>query len=350
MNDQSKTILILTPGFARNEADTACLPFQQVFLRAFRQQFPSQKIIILSFQYPYEESSYQWHGINVISMGGKNKGGLRRLLLWQKINRRLKRIAVENNISSVLSFWCGECALIAQRFAGANKVPWFCWIPGQDAKKENRYVKRIHPPSDALVAVSDFIAAEFERNHGVRPAHIIPPGIEDPQQGPLPEKDIDVLATGSLIPLKQFSVFVEMIFEIKKKLPGIKAVLAGDGPEKEKLEQLIRLKSLEQNITLTGEIPHQQVLALMERSRLFLHPSSYEGFGIVCIEALYAGNHVVSFIRPMNAAIPNWHIVADKQAMLEKAISVLQSGKPPERILFRKSGDTVNQFASLFNI
>jgi glycosyltransferase involved in cell wall biosynthesis len=351
MNNGSKTILILTPGFAKNEEDTACLPFQQVFLRTFRQLFPLQKVIILSFQYPYEECSYQWHGMNVISMGGKNRGGFYRQLLWEKIRRKLKRIYTENNITAVMSFWCGECSLVAQQFANKYKLPWFCWIAGQDAKKDNSYVKRIQPSPGSLVAVSDFIADEFERNHGIRPAHIIPPGIEDPEPGKLlPEMDIDIVGAGSLIPLKQYNVLIEIINELRKKLPGIKAVIAGNGPEKEKLQRVIIEKGLVENITLAGELPHQEVLALMERSRLFLHTSCYEGFGIVCIEALYAGCQVISFTRPMKAPITNWHIVPDKQGMVEKTISLLQTSTAPERIIFNEARNTAIQYGSLFNL
>jgi len=39
-----------------------------------------------------------------------------------------------------------------------------------------------------------------------------------------------------LIPLKQYAIFIEVIAEIKKNYShGSKAVLIGDGPEKEKL-------------------------------------------------------------------------------------------------------------------
>jgi hypothetical protein len=47
----------------------------------------------------------------------------------------------------------------------------------------------------------------------------------------------------------------------------------------------------------------------MQRSKILFHPSAYEGFGAVCLEALYAGAKVVSFVKPMNDDIPNWHIV-----------------------------------------
>lgn len=351
MKDNTRTILILTPGFPKDEGDTTCLPFLQVLLRSFKQEYPAQKIIVLSFQYPYMKSEYNWSGINVISMGGGNKGGFSRLFLWSMIRKRLKRLAVENKITGVVSLWCGEAALIAKKFAIGQNIPWFCWIPGQDAKKENHYVKQIKPSAGSLVALSDFIADEFERNHGIRPAHYLIPGIENPQPDkPLQEKDIDIIGAGSLIPLKQYDLFIAIIAEIKKTFGNIKAVIAGDGPEKNKLQEMIREKGLGDNITLAGELPHQEALSLMERSRLFLHTSNYEGFGVVCIEALYAGCQVISFTRPMKAAIPNWHIVIDKAEMINKSINILQSDNNPQRIIFNDSKNMAKQFADLLEL
>lgn len=351
MSDGPGTILILTPGFPKDEADTTCLPLQQTLLRALKKEYPSQKIIVLSFQYPYQRVDYTWHGMEVISMGGSNKGGFRRLLLWNNVRKRLKSLAAENNITRIISFWCGETALIAKKFADNHRIPWYCWVLGQDAKKENHYVRRINPSSDALVALSDFIVDEFERNHGIRPVHCLLPGIEDPEpNSPVPKKDIDIVGAGSLIPLKQYVLFIEVIAVLKNSFGNIKTVIAGDGPERKKLQEMIAEKGLEDNITLAGEIPHQQVLALMERSRLFLHTSRYEGFGVVCIEALYAGCKVVSFTRPMKASIPNWHIVTDKDEMINQAVSILQTGNNGERIIFNDAKTMARQLAAILKI
>lgn len=52
--------------------------------------------------------------------------------------------------------------------------------------------------------------------------------------------------------------------------------------------------SLSNNIEMTGLLQHHDSVQMMQRAKLLLHPSSYEGFGIVCIEALYARAHVIS--------------------------------------------------------
>src|SRR5260221_640751 len=81
---------------------------------------------------------------------------------------------------------------------------------------------------------------EFERNHGIKPGRVVLPGVE-PQlfSETGAKRDIDILAVGSLLPLKQYDVFIRIVAEIKKSLPGIKAVLVGNGPEKGALEELV---------------------------------------------------------------------------------------------------------------
>jgi glycosyltransferase involved in cell wall biosynthesis len=353
---RDETLVILTPGFPKDEADCTCLPMQQSFARTLKELYPRLNIIILSFQYPYHKEKYKWFGISVIPFNGRNKGGLSKLLLRKKINAELKEITKENKITGILSFWYNECALVGKRFANKNGIKHYCWILGQDARESNKYIKYIRPEAGELIALSDFIQDEFEKNHGIRPQHVIPPGPDsyrdDPKQLSVltKERDIDVLAAGSLIPLKQYDIFIEIVAEIKKQLPGIKAMLVGDGPEKDKLRNLIAKLELQGNIALTGELSHPEVLQLMQRTKLFLHPSSYEGFGVVCLEALYGGASVISFVKPMQKSIKNWHIVRTKEEMKEKALEILRNSDTgyPSVSPFLMS-DCVEAIGGLFN-
>ena len=319
-----KTFVILTPGFPESEADTTCLPMQQQFIRMLKELHPEIEIVVLSFQYPYHRKVYKWFEIKVIPFGGRNKGGLARLLLRNKINSTLKKLYKERKILGLLSFWYNECAFIGKKFADKNGMKHYCWILGQDARIGNRYPKHLPPRPGELVALSDFIQNEFEKNHRIRPQFVIPPGVEERLFDDLPrEKDIDLLGVGSLIPLKQYAIFLEIVAEIKKQIPEIKALLVGKGPEKERLQSMINKLRLENNVTMTGELPYNEVLKVMQRAKVFLHPSSYEGFGCVCLEALYAGAHVISFCKPINRDVTHWHIVNDKEAAILKALKIL---------------------------
>ncbi len=326
MNKDEKTLVILTPGFAKDEADSVCLPMQQQLIRALKEISPQLNIIVLSFQYPYHTKKYTWFNTAVIPFNGRNKGGLSRLLLRKKINATLRNIHNETPITGLLSFWYGECAIVGHRFADTHGLKHFCWILGQDAKKENKYPHRTSLRPDELIALSDFLQTEFERNHSIKPAHLIPPGIDTKQfNTSKKEKDIDILGVGSLIPLKQYDLFIEIVTDIKKQLPAIKVVIAGNGPEIGKLKHFIKKSGLEKTITITGELPYTEVLQWMQRSKLLLHPSAYEGFSGVCLEALYAGAHVISFCKAMNCEIEQWHIVSSKEEMAQTTLNILEN-------------------------
>jgi glycosyltransferase involved in cell wall biosynthesis len=348
--NKGETLVILTPGFPGNEADTVCLPLQQSLIRSLKEMHPSLNIIILSFQYPYHTNPYTWYDIPVIPFGGRNKGGLSRILLRKKINATLREMNSSGKITGLLSFWYNECALVGKRFADKNGIKHFCWILGQDAKKENKYPERIRPNPDELLALSDFIQDEFERNHGVRPGRVIPPGIDTTEfSASSKDRDIDLLAVGSLIPLKRYDIFIEIVAELKKQLPDLKVMLVGDGPEKEKLQELIAEFGLQSAIILTGELPHPEVLQMMQRAKIFLHPSSYEGFGVVCLEALYGGASVISFVKPMCKEIKNWYIVKSKEEMKEKAFKILQEPKADHSAVVPfVMSDCVKTIAGLF--
>ena len=267
MKQDNDTLVILTPGFPASGADSTCLPMQQSFVRSLKEHLPLLNIVVLSFQYPYHKKTYQWNSITVIPFNGQNKGGFARLLLRRKINAALQTINSNNTITGILSFWYGECAVLGKRSADQNNIKHYCWLLGQDARKENKYPGRIVPNQDELIALSDFLRDEFQKNHGIRPAHVVTPGIDAAAfSSSITEKDIDIIAAGSLIPLKRYEIFVEVIAAIKKEQPDIKAVLIGDGPEKEKLQGLITTNGLGLNIILAGELPHQEVLQWMQRA------------------------------------------------------------------------------------
>jgi glycosyltransferase involved in cell wall biosynthesis len=350
MSNEKQTLIILTPGFAASEEDSTCLPMHQYFVRTIKKIYPQLNIVVLSFQYPYRKNSYRCFNATVLPFNGRNRGGLPGFLLRRKVSATLKKIHNTNKIVGVLSFWYGECALVGKRFAEKNNLKHYCWILGQDARKINKYPGRVLPNANELIALSDFLQAEFEKNHAVKPFAVIPPGVETQDKDAF-EKSIDLLGAGSLIQLKQFSVFLEVVAEIKKTLPAVKAVLIGEGPEKEQLQDRITKLGIEKNILLAGELAHPEVLRLMQRTKVLLHPSIYEGFSGVCQEALGCGVHVISFCKAMQQEIEQWHIVETKKEMLKKAIEILQNTNTVfKRITPYAMEDSVKKMMELFQV
>lgn len=320
--------MILTPAFPANESEVNWVHSLQLFLHSVKKLFPEIEIIVISFIYPHNISNYQWNGIEVFSFDGMSYRKYKRPLLWRKIWKKLSEINKEKRITTILSIWYSECALVGKYFGKRNSIRHFTWICGQDARKNNKMIKLIRPVADELIAKSDFLADEFYRNHGIKPGYIIPNGI-DPSAFPASTgiKDIDIIGVGSLSILKQYDVFVQIITELKESLPSITGMLCGDGEDNERIKKMRRDLSLTKNLQMTGLLSPKEAIKMMQRAKILLHPSSYEGFSMACLEALYAGAHVISFVKPMHHEIRNWHVVQTKEEMKQKALELLTDNK-----------------------
>jgi len=352
MNNNQKTLIILTPAFPANEQDSVWVPPKQLFVKKLKENFPGLNIIVLSFNYPFHQQTYSLFNVQVTAFNGLKKRKLNRLLLWNSVWKKLNELRKENTIAGILSFWCGECALVGRYFAKRHKLNYFCWISGLDATKDNRLIKFIRPQGKELVAMSEFLYKEFYTTHHKKPQHIIPIGI-DPAEFTQPpvERDIDILGVGSFNPFKQYDVFIRIVKKLSLTFPSIKAVICGAGTEKENLQQLITELQLENNITLAGVKPHAEVLQWMQRAKIFIHPSAYEGFGAVCLEALYAGAEVISFCDPMELKIPKWHIVKTTEEMTNKAHELMNHPRQDySPVLLYSMSDSTKAMMKLFGI
>lgn len=345
------TLIILTPGFPKDEADSTCIPPQQIFVKALQDIAPTLNIIVLTFQYPFFSAEYSWNSIKVISFGNKYNNRFYRKFTGIRVLHALKRLHKDHKIIGLLSFWLGKCAYVGNAFAKKYELKHYCWILGQDAKAGNKYVKKTMPPAGSLIALSDFIQREFKKNYSIQPEHVIPVGVDTRIFTTGENKrDIDILGAGSLIPLKQYHVFLEMIHFLKAFNPDIKVVICGGGIEEMRLKNMTERMDIAGNVSFAGNMPHYEVLALMQRSKILLHTSEYEGFGAVCLEALYAGAHVVSFVKPMKQEIKNWHHADDKEDMALKLKDLLTNRKLHyERILPYKIEDNARAMLRLFN-
>ena len=104
MTNNEKTFVILTPGFAKDEADSTCIPTQQNFVRVLKEMYPDLAIVILALDYPYFIRRYQWYNNTVISFNGRNRGGISKFLRRRKIVSVLEEIHKSKNIVGLLSF------------------------------------------------------------------------------------------------------------------------------------------------------------------------------------------------------------------------------------------------------
>ncbi len=97
-----------------------------------------------------------------------------------------------------------------------------------------------------------------------------------------------------LIPRKGIRYLIMAMPYIIKKHPKSKLLVAGDGMEREFLEELIDRLKLRKNVTLLGWIKNEELPAYYNASEIAIMPSLEEGFGIPAAEAMACELPVVS--------------------------------------------------------
>lgn len=103
-----------------------------------------------------------------------------------------------------------------------------------------------------------------------------------------------------LIPHKNLDTLIAVMERIKNTgtdLPCRLLISGVNGESREKLEQQIRERGLEREVTLTGFVENDERNALYRYCRAFLFPSVFEGFGMPPIEAMLFGTVVIATDR-----------------------------------------------------
>jgi glycosyltransferase involved in cell wall biosynthesis len=159
---------------------------------------------------------------------------------------------------------------------------------------------------DEIISVSNYTTDKLRNNLKCRKKiYTIPNGSDfEKIQKIIPaRKKSDVIFAGRLLSNKNVDVLIKSIQLIKERKPEIKCLIIGDGPEKKNLEILTQKLNLENNVIFLGFLEnHDYVYAMIKASKVFVLPSSREGFGIVVVEANACGLPVITIDHKDNAA------------------------------------------------
>ncbi len=98
---------------------------------------------------------------------------------------------------------------------------------------------------------------------------------------------------GRLVEQKGYPTLIKALIYLKsqKNMNNFKFKIAGDGPLKKDLLQIVHDNSLENNVEFVGNITN--VPEFLAEADIFVMPSLYEGFGIALIEGMASGKPVI---------------------------------------------------------
>lgn len=119
---------------------------------------------------------------------------------------------------------------------------------------------------------------------------------------PKAKQKSDIVYAGRLVRHKHVDTLIRAVARLQKTRPDITATIIGTGPDFDRLQKLVTKLGLQKNITLTGRLEKaSDVFSHMKASKVFVSPSTREGFGITILEAYACGLPVVTVSHPDNA-------------------------------------------------
>jgi glycogen(starch) synthase len=121
-------------------------------------------------------------------------------------------------------------------------------------------------------------------------------GVERPAEDPAPLA-VDspcVLCLGRLVPAKGFDLALEAFARVCGRFPRVTLKIAGDGSERDRLEEQTRRLGLRERVEFLGWIAPADVPGVINRACVVLMPSRLEGLPVVGVQAALMGRPIVA--------------------------------------------------------
>lgn len=103
-----------------------------------------------------------------------------------------------------------------------------------------------------------------------------------------------VIVPRRLVPKNGVETFVRAFPELRARVPGVRALIAGDGPERARLESLSRELGVASEVEFLGATPHERMPELFASAQVAVIPSLMEATSVAALEAMACGLPVVA--------------------------------------------------------
>jgi glycosyltransferase involved in cell wall biosynthesis len=207
------------------------------------------------------------------------------------------------------------CAFSCERklfiFSRHNAEPFWPSAPKIISHIVSRFVAARSSKAIAIsAAVREYLisSGELSRNY---PIDIILYGFDTWQESiedlelfskkpsPVFQREFKIGTIARLVPQKDFPTLFDAFKKIRKQIPNAQLQIVGEGFLKEKLIDLSLELDIAESIQWIGKISN--VHSFLQPFDIFVLASSYEGFGLVLLEAMFAD---VPILAANNSAIP----------------------------------------------
>ncbi len=164
-------------------------------------------------------------------------------------------------------------------------------------------LKYVHELTAVSEAAADYVCSMTDRSVAIVPNGVDLEFYKPPTRRSENRKAKTVFYVGRLEPRKGVKYLLHAFALLQENQPETKLVIAGDGADREKLEELavdLELKGVE----FVGYVTNEEKLRYLQTADLFCAPALHgESFGIVLLEAMACGLVTVAGDNPGYASV-----------------------------------------------
>jgi glycosyltransferase involved in cell wall biosynthesis len=218
---------------------------------------------------------------------------------------RLWRLAGQVDVMHVLanSGWSWQLFAAPALWIGwLRSTPVIVNYRGGEARRYfNQSMRWVRPSirkAAAVVVPSGYLKQVFA-DFGIE-ARVIP-NIIDLQRFVAAEKDRSLNAdspklviTRNLEAIYGIATAIEALALLRRTVPGITLTIAGSGPEKAALQQLVAAENLGRNVVFTGKLAPDEIARLYRQADIMLNPTTVDNMPNSVLEAMACGVAVVT--------------------------------------------------------
>ncbi len=221
-------------------------------------------------------------------------------------------------------------------------------------------VKEFAKKCDCIIAPSPSIKKMLKKHYRIRTRmEVVPNGIDFTlfkiKDGKKIRKKYSLikgktlLYSGRLSKEKRVVFLIKAMTSIAKTEPQTKLLIVGDGPDKARLQKMIKRNKLQNNIVLTGLIPHTEMPRYYCAADIFVTGSKSEVHPLTIIEAMATGAVPIAVRAPgsMDIIKNNFDglLTKDNPATFARKVLVLLENKKERKMLQQNAKKTAKKYS-----